>query len=65
MFRLCYLCLLWLTGLSIFASRVKSRAGQPASPRVSRAKDYLPPMEDSICFWTFSRLKDPAVWLGG
>ena len=26
---------------------------------------YLPPAPASICFWIFSRLKEPAVWLGG
>lgn len=26
---------------------------------------YLPPKDASICFWTFSRLNDPGVWLGG
>lgn len=56
----------------LLASLVKSRAGHSASPRVSKSNrcrnarsDYFEPADASMSFWIFSRLNEPAVWLGG
>jgi hypothetical protein len=36
-----------------------------ASRPSSEQRGYWPAAAFSICFWTFSRLKEPGVWLGG
>ena len=33
--------------------------------KASRKQRHLPPVAPSICFWIFSRLNEPGVWLGG
>ena len=41
------------------------RARRLATAGATGKPGYLPLMEASICFWTFSRLNEPGVWLGG